>query len=65
YYAETLSDKYKSLTPKMLQQTAKDNLRPDAMYWVIVGDLSNIEENIRSLNLGDVEVWDANGKKLR
>ncbi|MDG1996039.1 MAG: pitrilysin family protein [Emcibacteraceae bacterium] len=64
-YAETLSDKYKALTPEMMQQAANENLRPDAMYWVVVGDLSKIEDNIRALNLGEVEVWDANGKKLR
>ncbi|MCC3861702.1 M16 family metallopeptidase [Pseudemcibacter aquimaris] len=64
-YAETLAGKYTALTPEVLQQTAKENLRPDAMYWVIVGDLSKIEQNIRDLNLGTIEVWDANGKKQR
>ena len=33
--------------------------------WVIVGDLSEIEDNIRALELGTVEVWDANGNKVR
>ncbi len=64
-YAETLADKYASLTPELLQITAKENLRPDAMTWVIVGDLDKIEQNIRDLNLGTVEVWDANGKIIR
>lgn len=64
-YAETLAEKYKSLTPEILQQAAQENLRPDAMIWVIVGDLEKIEQNIRDLNLGDVEVWDANGNKER
>lgn len=39
--------------------------RPDAMSWVIVGDLSKIEAKIRALGLGAVEVWDAEGRKLR
>lgn len=64
-YAETLSDKYASLTPELLQATAKENLRPDAMTWVIVGDLAKIEQNIRDLNLGEIEVWNANGNKER
>ena len=64
-YAETLYDKYASLTPDNLQKTAKENLRPDAMTWIIVGDLSKIEQNIRELNLGDIEIWDANGVKIR
>ncbi|HPF45727.1 MAG: insulinase family protein [Alphaproteobacteria bacterium] len=64
-YAETLYDKYNALTPEFLQKIAQDYLRPDAMTWVVVGDLSKIEQNIRDLNIGDVEVWDANGKKIR
>lgn len=64
-YAETLTDKYASLSPELLQATAKETLRPDAMTWVIVGDLAEIEQNIRDLSLGEVEVWDANGKKER
>lgn len=64
-YAETLVDKYNSLTPEILQKTAQETLRPDAMTWVIVGDLEQIERNIRDLNLGIVEVWDANGNKIR
>lgn len=64
-YAETLYEKYASLSPDILQKAAQDNLRPDAMTWVVVGDLNSIEQNVRDLNLGTVEVWDANGNKLR
>ena len=64
-YAETLYEKYASLTPEILQKTAQENLRPNAMNWVVVGDLSEIEQNIRDLALGTVEIWDANGNKIR
>jgi len=64
-YAETLYNKYASLSPKLLQQTAQKYLRPDAMIWVIVGDLTKIEKNIRSLEFGDIEVWDESGNKIR
>ncbi|MDA7568175.1 insulinase family protein [Emcibacteraceae bacterium] len=64
-YAETLADKYNSLTPEILQTTAQENLKPDAMIWVIVGDLEKIEQNIRDLNVGDIEIWDANGNQER
>ena len=64
-YAETLYDKYASLTPELLQKTAQDYLRPDAMTWIVVGDLAKIEDNIRALNLGEVEVWNESGKKIR
>ena len=64
-YAETLAEKYNSLTPEILQKTAQENLKPDAMIWVIVGDLEKIEQDIRDLNIGDVEIWDANGNQER
>ncbi len=64
-YAESLSEKYASLNPEILQKTATETLRPEAMTWVIVGDLQKIEQNIRDLNIGVVEVWDANGKKIK
>ena len=64
-YAETLYDKYASLTPELLQKTAQEYLRPDAMTWIVVGDLAKIEGNIRALELGDVEVWDESGNKIR
>jgi hypothetical protein len=41
------------------------DLSPDALTWVIVGDLSKIEKPVRALNLGDVQVLDAEGKVLR
>jgi hypothetical protein len=31
----------------------------------VVGDLSRIEADIRALQLGEVEVWDAEGRRLR
>jgi zinc protease len=35
------------------------------MIWVVVGDLSKIEQGIRALGLGEVRVLDADGKVLR
>ena len=44
----------------------KAGLMPiDAPTLVAVGDLSQIEQPIRALNLGTVEVWDREGNKLR
>jgi zinc protease len=34
---------------------------PNALTWVIVGDLSKIEQPVRALNLGPVQVIDADG----
>ncbi len=35
------------------------------MTWVIVGDLDEIEEKVRSLGYGEVEVWDGFGNRVR
>jgi zinc protease len=40
-------------------------VHPNALTWVIVGDLSQIESKIRALNLGEVQVLDANGERVR
>jgi zinc protease len=41
-----------------VQNMAQAYIKPDQWIWLIVGDLSKIEEPIRNLNLGKVEVMD-------
>jgi len=60
----TLPDRYAAATPETATQAAA-LLHPDAMTWVVVGDLSKIEAGVRALGLGEVEVWDAEGRRLR
>jgi predicted Zn-dependent peptidase len=60
----TLPDAYAKLTPATITTTAQ-LLNPDAMTWIVVGDLSKIEEKVRALAIGPVEVWDAEGHKQR
>ena len=60
----TLPDRYAAQTPETVTAAA-DMLNPNAMTWVIVGDLSEIEAGVRALDLGEVEVWDAEGARLR
>jgi zinc protease len=60
----TLPAQYAALRPDAVTQSAQ-LLHPDAMTWVVVGDLSKIEAGVRALKLGTVEVWDAEGRKLR
>jgi predicted Zn-dependent peptidase len=49
-----------ALTTDDVNAAAKD-LDPKAMTWVVVGDLSKIEQPIRDLKLGTVTVIDADG----
>ena len=44
---------------------ARELLQPDKLTWVVVGDLEKIEESVRALEFGDLEVWDAYGARLR
>lgn len=60
-----LADMYGKQSPKIILETAQKMLRPDALTWVIVGDLKKIEQNIRKLNFANVEIWDAEGQKIR
>jgi zinc protease len=61
----TYRERLAALTPTDLSTVAKARLRPDDLIVVVAGDLSKIEAPIRARNLGTVEVWDANGNKLR
>lgn len=48
-----------------IARAARARLTPDALTIVVAGDLSKIEQPIRALGLGTVEVWDAMGTKVR
>jgi len=44
---------------------AKAVLTPAALTWVIVGDLSKIEQPVRELGIGEVKIMDEDGRILR
>ena len=50
-----------NLTPAQIADAIKA-INPDALTWVVVGDLKKIEAPVRALNLGEVMVIDASGK---
>ena len=64
-YVQTLKQRVEGQKDADILSAAKEVIHPDAFTWVIVGDLDKIEAGIRSLNLGDVKVIDAEGKVLR
>lgn len=55
--------KIEGLSPDVVQSAA-GTLKPEALTWVVVGDLSKIEEGVRALDLGEVQVVDADGKPV-
>jgi predicted Zn-dependent peptidase len=64
-YAESAAARLEAVTTSGVTKRASNLIDPDRLTWVISGDLEKIEENVRALNYGDVEVWDPFGNKLR
>lgn len=63
-YVPNLKGRYEALNVDAVKAQAKAAINPGKLTWVIVGDRAQIEDKVRSLGLGDVEVWDINGNKL-
>jgi zinc protease len=64
-YAERRGERLAAITTEAVVARARAVIEPDKLTWMIVGDLEQIEEKVRSLNYGDVEVWDAFGERIR
>ena len=61
-YVATLKQRTEAQTDAAVNAAAREVIRPDALTWVIVGDLSKIEQPVRALGLGTVAVVDADGQ---
>ena len=55
-FLEALPQKYQAVEIGDVNTTAQTYLKPGEWTWVIIGDLTQIEQGIRDLNLGDTEV---------
>ncbi len=64
-YVQTLKQNIEAQTDAQVDAAAKQIFVADALTWVIVGDLSKIEQPVRALNIGEVKVLDTDGKVLR
>jgi predicted Zn-dependent peptidase len=64
-YVRTLKQRLEAQTDAGVRLAAAQAFRPDALTWVIVGDLSRIEAPIRQLGLATVQVVDADGTVVR
>jgi zinc protease len=51
-----------SLTTADVNKAATRLVHPEALTWVVVGDLTKIEKGVRALNIGEVTILDADGK---
>ena len=64
-YAESAAERIAAVTPEGVAERARDVIDTGKLTWVVVGDLEKIEADVRALELGDVEVWNAFGERLR
>jgi zinc protease len=62
-YPNILKDKLLSMTTDEVNAQSKV-IVPGKLTWIIVGDIEKIRPGIEALNLGPLEIWDADGKKL-
>ena len=64
-----LPDDYLQQYPELLNSVSTDSVReaganllnPESMIWIVVGDLKEIEQEVRDLNLGEVEILQPRG----
>ncbi|HEU6451960.1 MAG TPA: pitrilysin family protein [Gemmatimonadaceae bacterium] len=63
YYA-TYEKRVRALTTDDLAKAIASYLDPSHEIWVIAGDRARIEEGIRALNLGEVEILDPDGSPV-
>ncbi|HWS18999.1 MAG TPA: pitrilysin family protein [Candidatus Elarobacter sp.] len=64
-YFNTFTEKAMSLTPESANAIAKKFIQPDHLVWVVVGDMSKVEQGIRDLNLGEIHKIDADGNPVQ
>ncbi len=64
-YVQTMKARIEQQTLDQVRAAAEAHIKPQALTWVIVGDLKKIEDGVRALKLGPVKILDADGKVIR
>jgi zinc protease len=64
-FYSTYRERLAAITPADISRVGKSLLTPSSVTVVAVGDLKTIEAPVRALGIGPVEVWNAEGQKLR
>ncbi|UIT41021.1 insulinase family protein [Xylella fastidiosa subsp. multiplex] len=63
-YIQTLKPRLEAIESISVERAIKRIINPNAMTWVIIGDLSTIEAPVRALKLADVQVLDNDGNSV-
>ena len=64
-YYSTYAGRIKTLAVNNLNEAAVKVVRPENLIWIIVGDRQKIEKGIRELNIGEVQLIDADGNPVK
>ncbi|WP_266159151.1 M16 family metallopeptidase [Dyella silvatica] len=64
-YVQTLKQRTEAIKQTAAETAIKEVVKPNALTWVIVGDLKKIEQPVRALKLGEVQVIDADGHPVK
>jgi zinc protease len=64
YYAK-LPAEYEAVTPEAVEQAAQQDIHPDHVIVVAVGDRAKIEPGLKDLDLGPIEIRDAMGDPVK
>jgi len=64
-YFDNFISTVRALTVEQVEKTASSFFIQKDMVWIIAGDLSIIEKDVRALDLGEVIVIDTQGATLR
>lgn len=62
---EERASRFEQVTVDSMNEVFGDEIDHKSLVWIVAGDLAEIEDGIRALNLGPVEVWDVDGNVLR
>ncbi|MBX2859196.1 MAG: insulinase family protein [Cellvibrionaceae bacterium] len=60
-YWNKYTNNLRSISLEQVNQAAQKNIQPESITWVIVGDRSKIEDNIRKLGYADITLLDEDG----
>lgn len=60
-YYTTYADVVRNASDAQVNAAARKFVSPSQLVWVVIGDRAKIEAGIRSLNLGQIQILDADG----
>ncbi len=64
-FIETRKAQYEAVSVEDIAAAFRKRIDPGSLSWFIAGDLARIEDDIRALDLGELEVWDVDGNRIR